>query len=206
MSIRGFFKHLYTKPTEGLLPAPRVKVRLAEIADQDEYAVYSAVLDTKYSVDKPGRFVIAAETTSLGKGAFIGVWHGRARGKAKKPEVEGLTSTDFENKNQDTYRLADRFVSSIPCTLAAEDDLRQLFFHERQDEADNGGWRRFRTGYRGARGILAFSRVGFDPAKTEALVYVEYQKDFRDGFGASFVLSREGTNWQVVSEVLQWLS
>jgi hypothetical protein len=206
MSIRGFFRRLYRRPTEGSPPAPRVQIRLTEIAGQDEYAVYSAVLDTKYSVDKPERFVIAVETTSLRKGAFTGVCHGRARGKAKKPEVEALTTTDFENKNQDTYRLTDRFASSIPCTLATEDDLRQLFFHERQDEADKGGWRRFRTGYRGACGILAFSRVGFDPAKTEALVYVEHQKDFRDGFGASFVLSRKEGNWEVRSEVLQWLS
>lgn len=140
------------------------------VEDTDEYAVYSALLNTKYLHEGVQRLVIAIDTTSTAKTTFIGYRTGLAPSGAKRPEVEPETSTDFDAKNKDTYPLASRFTLALPYVLVTEEELKMISREDAQGKLDMECWHRFYDKYPGARGIFAFSRVGFNSKKEQALV------------------------------------
>ena len=181
------------------------KQKQTQAEDLDEYAVYSAVLQARYSTSSKKeikRYVIAVET----KNAFIGYRHGFVRSGETQPTVESETSQDFDSKNKDSFELTDKFTLPVPYSLVSELTLRKIFDRAKDGKPDEEGWHRFYKNYPGAPGIISFTRVGFDAKKTQALLYVAHQSDFLGGSGRFFVLSKQGDTWKIEKEVILWLS
>jgi hypothetical protein len=174
--------------------------------DAEEYAVYSAVLKTKYSDEGLKRFVIATDTSSYAKTTFIGIRTGLAPSGAKRPDMDPETSADFDAKNKETYQLADRLSLTIPYALVTEDQLRKIFHETADGKLDEECWHRFYKEFPGAPGVIAFSRVGFNAKKDQALLYVGNQRDFLGGSGVFYLLSKRDKAWQVDKGVILWLS
>jgi hypothetical protein len=61
-------------------------------------------------------------------------------------------------------------------------------------------WRRFYARYPGSPGLVRLSRVGFDQASEQALVFVYHICGGRCGTGRYVLLSRSGEQWEVVGE------
>lgn len=164
MNIRGFVRRLLsendsTSPTRSLH-----RQELTRMDDTDEFAAYDAVLGAKYSAERPERFVIARETTSLKESAFIGLWHGRAHVRAQRPEVDAPTSNDLDIKNEATYLLTNRFSVSVPYVLVAWMNCGKFFCQGGQGKPDLARWRRFRGKYPGGQEFLR--SLAWDSTKT----------------------------------------
>jgi hypothetical protein len=69
-----------------------------------------------------------------------------------------------------------------------------------------GGWDAFYQRYPNAQGIMSLSRVGFNAAMDQALVYVGNQSNYLAGAGVYYLLAKEDGTWQVVGEVMVWIS
>jgi hypothetical protein len=177
-----------------------------QVEDSDEYSALSAVLKARYLNDSVKRYVIAAETNSVAKNAFIGYRTGITGSGATRPEVDEETSTDFDSKNKEVFKLADKFILPVPYSLATETELRRIFDGNQEGKLNMEGWDNFYKKYPGASGAISFSRVGFNAKKDQALLYVARQAGFVNGSGRFFVLSKRDNTWKIEKEVILWLS
>jgi hypothetical protein len=91
-------------------------------------------------------------------------------------ELEEETVEDFIAKNMERHPVAPPLTLAGQLIPVAEEDMRQMF-------RDNDGWDRFRSAYPESTGIVGFSRVGFNAAMTQALVYAGMQVDWLMGHG-----------------------
>ena len=177
-----------------------------QVEDPDEYAVYSAVLNDRFSGEEVKRYVIALETNSDAKNAFIGYRHGLAPSGAKRPEVDPETSKDFESKTRDASELANKFTLPVPYLLVSEATLRKIFDNQKDGKPNEDAWHQFYKEYPGAPGAISFTRVAFNTKRNQALLYVAHQSDFLGGSGRFLVLSKVGNSWKIKEEVIMWLS
>jgi hypothetical protein len=177
------------------------------ITDIDEYAVYSDLLNAQFSSSKVQQFVINNETSSKTKAAFVGLIGAFVGTGASRPQTEPDTKTDFDQKNEESNVLERHFELNIPYVLLSSNDLRAIFVPDGNDHhLDMDGWKRFYSQYPGAAGVLAFSRVGFNSKKNQALVYVRIQYNLLGGKAWFVVLSKTEKNWKIEKQVLMWMS
>jgi hypothetical protein len=78
---------------------------------------------------------------------------------------------------------------------------RTQFFNQNQD-----GWQLFYEKYPDAPGITALSRVGFNQALDQALVYAGTQSQWLAGAGYYLLLKRVNGAWIIDQQVMTWIS
>lgn len=176
------------------------------IQDSEEYAVYSAVLNSEYASSAVQQFVITAETSSKTKPAFFGFIGGLTRTGASWPETDPETKSDFNAKQEKACRLERKFDLKAKYVLVTSEQLHGVFVTDANGKIDEDSWKPFYRLYPGAPGIIAFTRVGFNARKDQALVYVVHQSGLVGGSGRFFVLSKRDKIWEVQKQVLIWLS
>jgi hypothetical protein len=174
--------------------------------DPEEYAVYSALLDSVYSTPKVKQFVINSETTTKTKQPFIGINGGLMRTGAARPETEPDTKSNFDEKSEKTVLLEKRFNLKVPYILTSDEELKKLFAFDANGHINPKVWDDFYKQYPGAEGVVALSRVGFDVKKNQALVYVAVKYGWLGGSGRFYVLTRNSGEWVVEKQVLIWMS
>ena len=152
-----------------------------QVENSDEYAVYNAILNSQFARTDVQRFVIRDKTSWVANRANI---------DRVAPDVESGTISDFEANNEKSYSLERRLDLKTPYDLVRADEIDALFNQNVGPLADMGGWARFYERYPGAPGLISFSRVGFDPKRDQALVYVAIQHNYLGGSGRFFVLSK----------------
>jgi hypothetical protein len=180
----------------------------ALVDDAEEYAVYNAVLDSIYasSEPKPQQFVINVEPITETQHPSTGTIGGLTGTGAARPETAPDTKSDFDEKGKKSCRLDRRFDLKVPYTLVVNDDLNKIFALDPSGHIDPKVWDHFYQRYPGAAGIVAFSRVGFDSKKNQALVYLVIQYGLVGGSGEFCVLVRNDGKWTIEKQVLIWLS
>ena len=67
-------------------------------------------------------------------------------------------------------------------------------------------WTDFEDKYPGARGFVAFSRVGFNADGDEAIASMGYRCGDLCGAGGLYILVKEDGNWKVQEELMVWQS
>jgi len=68
------------------------------------------------------------------------------------------------------------------------------------------GWASFYANYPGAQGITWLSRVGFNRARDQALVYPANRRHTLMGFGEFLLLGYENSVWRLQGFVQSWIS
>jgi hypothetical protein len=174
--------------------------------EAEEYVVYSAVLNGVSSSPELKQLVINIETSSKEKQPFIGIIGGMVRTGAKPPEAADDTWSEFNARNGKSGLLDRRLDLKLPYVLVTDEKLKTFFVKGPNGEIDGGIWQTFYKQYPGAQGVLAFSRVGFNSKKDEALVYVANQSGLVGGSGRFVLLSRSSGNWAIQKQVLIWIS
>lgn len=114
-------------------------------------------------------------------------------------ELEEETLADFVAKNSQAHSVFPSLTLDgqlIP--VAYEDLLRTL--------QDDEGWERFRATYPESCGYVEFSRVGFNAALTQALVYTGVHKHLLMGEGMYSLFAKDETTWTGVGHTLSWIS
>ena len=166
---------------------------MPRVQNVEEYAVYSAILNSQFARANVQQFVIICKTRWVTNPANV---------DRVASDVESDTISDFEANNEKSYLLDRRFDLKTPYVLIGDDEVEAMFNQKAGLFAAGGGWTRFYERYPGAPGLVGFSRVGFDSRKGQALVYFAFQRNYLGGSGRFFVLSRADESWKVKKQVV----
>lgn len=168
-------------------------------AVNDEYAVYSTVIESMYLTDDVEQIVLIEQTES---GAETG-------GSIEEvtlflqenfgPSISEETLADYLQKHEQPVKLERHFVLPVDYVLIDEAEVRELV-----DES--GNWQLFFEAYPGSTGVITLSPVGFNQARDQALVYTGFRGDYGSGQGYYILLTKQNDSWRVDQTVVAWIS
>jgi hypothetical protein len=121
----------------------------------------------------------------------------------RMPDALMETFASFLARNQTSQTLRTDMSLGAPYVLLTDAALGQIFKPGGDPEA---GWQAFYSKYPDAHGFITLSRVAFDAAGAQALVYVGSAFDALGGEGTYHLLVRQGDAWVVDQEATTWIS
>jgi hypothetical protein len=163
--------------------------RPAAIQDAEAYVVYASLIPQEWTVTAAHatRLVVQREAATYNRclpsgGALETDW---------RPVVESFKA---ENA-RDRVVLPDRDLQ-FPYLVVPKSEIMALF---QEAKSDPGlGWPAFYRRYPDSGGYMQLSAVGFDPAKTRALVYIGHQCGGLCGGGEHYLLQKTDGVWRPV--------
>lgn len=151
----------------------------------EEYAVYSALINSTFLHPKTDLAIIQAHTEF----------------DRESVDIPQEFKDDLLPKIQRSETFERRFDLRVQYVLLDHDQIENLF------KKDLGrGWERYWKQYPNATGFLGFSRVGFDRAHNKAYVYARETCGGLCGEGYSFVLEKVNGSWQVKEKKHLWVA
>ena len=112
--------------------------------------------------------------------------------------LDPTTLTNFEQENAVSGSMNEVLNIGYPVTFITEEEHDEIF-----SEAQRSGWDVFHARYPDSQGIFTFSRVGFNEAGDQAIVYLGIQtEDFTGGY-YSLLVEREGL-WSPMISLMIW--
>jgi hypothetical protein len=171
----------------------------------EEYAVYTVLIKEIGREEKNAdRLLVIKEQPSPwissiddGKSDFY------EEMKKDSPALLAETVNDLRAKNKESFKFTRNFDIDRQYVILSDEEFKTLF------KAGGGGdgWKGFREKYPKATGITTFSRIGFNPDKTQALVYRGYQCGGLCGGGNYYLLSKKNGVWVIDGSVgPSWMS
>lgn len=164
----------------------------------NEYAVYSAAVEEFTSGRRGGGVVIFDRTEDTSASRAAAEWV--ARCETFVPEAERAVADDYREKNKHPVGLNRDFAVGGDYALVPEEDFEDV-------PADRMRLEGLAVKHPGAFGVVRLSRVGFDPGRTRAVVYVsQVACGLGCGEGVCMMLVREGCKWKVKDKGWVWMS
>ncbi len=181
----------------GGTPAPVPTPTLAPDMDLEEYRVYSDLLNAEYAPHH--KVLVISDPTNVN---MLNPIADRLKGVAG--ELKGLepsTSDSFLKRNDRAYPLiAGSLAVSVPVVLLNDGQLKEFFGTEGK------GFDAFYEAYPGAQGLMTISRVGFNDAGDQALVYAGNMSYSLAGAGYLFLMEKHGERWEITARTMVWIS
>lgn len=203
--------HKLSAPAKTQPSAPTSKPAAAEaVTDPDEYAVFAVPLAGLFdSTNFPNRKVIVKPRTLSfecgDKSCNLMQGPDGCSGMREKPdqdpelvlrtmrqsmtELKATTAGDFFDKNGKCATLKNDFPVDQPY-LFVSDDAQQAWIGKQQVSQLSDEWK--------AADNVFFSQVGFNPDKTQALVYFSIVCHEKCGWFGYLLLNKESGAWKVV--------
>lgn len=168
-----------------------------------EAEVYTAVLHESFLRQEPGLVVIKRNGSEHARrDSTECLTLGRPPVNARlaygfESEVDEQTLDDYLDQNGSTEPLTFTDLGT-PFVLVSDGDLPR----------GPGGdfWERFDKSYPHAAGLFTFSRVGFNLARDQAFLYLEYGCGWLCGGGDYIFLNKETGRWQIKHTRNIWVS
>jgi hypothetical protein len=164
--------------------------------DAEEQSVYAAVLRKLYT---DSNYVIM-ETTATGLLGTQDMSSTLDHVLLNMHNYSTETADSFRARNDAAYPLRPDMEIGASYVLLTQNERTQ-FFNQNQD-----GWQLFYEKYPDAPGITALSRVGFNQALDQALVYAGTQSQWLAGAGYYLLLKRVNGAWIIDQQVMTWIS
>jgi hypothetical protein len=115
------------------------------------------------------------------------------------PEARAETLANYFEKN-----LWPVEFETVPGLGVAQVVLSREEEQKVVEESRGGGWNFFDKTYPGSPGIVSFSRVGLNAARTQAFVYVQMRCGSLCGAGSYVLLSKFGGEWGIQNSYGIW--
>jgi hypothetical protein len=173
--------------------------------DDEEYAVYSAIIQDRFVRDGIQAILIEDQTRNY-------TWN--RQGRAFRDEIseikEGFepwgiradTVASYMAQNRAQRRLEDRFDLPFRVFLLSAEDFNGILSRRGPEEA----WQTLYQKYPHSLGVLTFSRVGFNALRDQAFVYGQIVCGDLCGGGDYYFLVRTGRGWKVEMARQIWIS
>ncbi len=117
------------------------------------------------------------------------------------PPLDEETVRDFITANRETIHLGDVYTLDDVFIVLTEEEMQALF------EPDvYRGWDTFRVRYPASQGLLMVSQIGFNTARTQALICVGQQLDGLMGYGEYVAFGRSDGEWQRIGRAMAWMA
>lgn len=178
--------------------------RQSEVSSE-EYAVYSALLRQRRVPEGVTQFVIEDHTQTTdflydddlsGHLKYV---------KRRLPSFSQVAFNDFRAKNQASQPLNRSFNLKLRYSLLSRAKFESFAGPGGMMEMSEVGWQIFYSEYRGASGLLSFSRVGFDHKRNQALVFISDMRGHSSGRqwgdGSYVLLIKKKGRWRVQGRV-----
>ncbi len=164
---------------------------------EDDFAVYAAAFRFEFKVESLDGLVITRlshATANDQQDAYL------------KTEFAGAASpdlvADFLANNQTAQPLDAVFAQHSGIKLLSEDEIAKIF----PSNSLWDGWKEFDARYPHTKGLITVSRIGYDRAHQYALVEVGSQAAPLAGVGEFLLLEKSDGAWQVIKNVMAWIS
>ncbi len=166
--------------------------------EAEEYAVYSAIIQTRYiDIRKPALIVITDQT---GLPYFSGELSEQLNFIHQAlPDLTDEVSADFAAQNKQSRPLKPLFTISVEDVFISKEEIQTTFKKQ-------GGWDIFYAKYPNSQGHLHLSGVGFNPQMDMALVYVGNMRYTLAGEGYYALLKKVNGQWTVQDKTTVWES
>jgi hypothetical protein len=151
------------------------------ITEPEAYAVYASLMPKLKPARASGtsRIVIQAESVTDTRCAL--------KGKPLENEWR-VVLDDFNRENARVRKIVPNFPPmALPYRIVNSAEIQSAF--------EANGWEGFHAMYPNAGGYYRVSAVGFNEAKTWAMVYVEYGCGYRCGNGQVYLLEKRDGQW-----------
>jgi len=185
-----------TPSTAETLPDSRPTAAQNLDPDTEEYAVYAALLEGRFTGGETEQ-VLIVDHTRVNKAESV------ERDLTQFQEVVPLTPelvASFKERNQQSNPLKPNLDLSIEYQLLSQEEIDEL---QPKDEAS--GWKLFYELYPKSVGFVYLSRVGFSADFSQALVYYSIYRYEQPIMGGYTLLNREDGRW-VVGEGYEWMT
>jgi hypothetical protein len=185
--------------TPSATPTPSLSPTLSEDARrQEEYALYDVLLERCCICAGVQRIVIQDRTSV----SYLHLEEERMRDYLKDsfPEAGAELFADFFSRNEASVSLVRNFDVEVPVILISKEEITKFF------GAGGDGWNGFHQAYPGAQGILQLSRVGFNAAVNQALIYAGNQSDDLAGAGYVYLMEKRDGIWSMENSIMVWIS
>lgn len=183
-----FLPNRPTQAVSNLAPSPSGTVTSSE----HENAVYAALIAQKWSGDT---YIITEQTevdsiTSAAQQIGTNI-----------PSLDPETLTHFQEQNKHASSLLNHIHLQVKYVLVSQTELKAIFGSDAKT-----GWEQFYRMYPNTNGIYTLSRVGFNTARTQALVYFGNTRGWLEGEGSYVFLTQINGIWIVQNQLGAWVS
>jgi hypothetical protein len=165
--------------------------------ESEEQAVYRALFDGLYG--EAQMYVLMSETsTDVG-----GVENTDSTLDYVLPQMTGVddeTVASFRVRNDAAYPVPADMDLGLPYVLLTRDEKNEIF------GVNTSGWDVFYTRYPNSPGLTTISRIGFNAAFTQALVYTGTQSHWLAGAGYYVLLEKTNGAWTIKQQIMTWIS
>jgi hypothetical protein len=165
----------------------------------EEYDVYSSLLKP-FAEKNFKKVYLVREETSVGISLSESVDTKMSFIKEHFPKIEPVILDSFRQKNQQRYKLEDKFSKNTNTRILTDAEAGEIFSDPKL------GWDKFYLKYPESNGIFDFSRVGFNLNKTQAFLCIGRLAGPRAGRGDYLLLSKERGVWMVKQSSMSWIS
>jgi hypothetical protein len=167
---------------------------------RDESSVYGAVLDSLYDFhgERPRKILIAGRHVRPPYGV-----------PSETPPIDSSTRAAFSFEGAIPDPMTANLNDRIPIVILNADSLLSLDVEgvplqreaelKPSNEETAGFWLALRRRYPGAWGYVEFSRIGYNPEHTQAVVYAAHNCGNVCGSGDVWLLTRAGEKWSVAA-------
>ena len=157
----------------------------------DSRAVYATVLEDEMY----GRAYLVVGDTTTPTDWFAGLDRDRQLAGVEKETFDG-----YSRRNSTSRYLRPELIDDPRVHFLDFGDSSEIFKTRRN------GWAEFRKRFPRANGLLTFSTVGFNLARTQALVSVERQCGGLCGDGKFVLLKKVNGRWMILRKINAWKS
>lgn len=177
--------------TPAVMPVPQ----RAGGASAEEYAVYSAVIPDLFA-ESQDRSVVIEEQTITDR-TYLD--NDEQYFQRMFPTLGEGVAANYKLRNKIPARLKDSFDFKMRHVVVKEQELRRIL-------KDAGSWNDFYKVYPTSVGFVYVSRVGFNSAMNQALVYIGHSCGGLCGTGNYVLLEKTADRWRVVKREMVWIS
>jgi hypothetical protein len=169
----------------------------AVVTEPEEYRVYEAILLKYFGDDPKQTLVLVSEARGCGNAPDF------LFSLAKKPDESIIDEmvNDCETKKASFALQAKAFHLKSKVALLSKDDLEKFFSYGCEP-----GWVKFNKRFPNSNGNARFSRVGFSKLRQFAAVSFGNQSGCLAGGGRVVLLEKKNDRWEVVGDVMTWVS
>jgi hypothetical protein len=183
-------------------PAPPPKPSVA--LDDEEYAVYSALLQSLYAsgakvlvIDNFVSGCVPVGNNAEGERAWQ---QSLDKLPSKLPKLSAKTIADFKSKARTCRNLEAKLTLPAKYILLSQAERRAIF-----SKADvNKSWQSFNQKYPGANGYINVSNIGFNEDRTQALVDTFRKCGDKCGGERMVLLTKANGKWSVTATHKIW--
>lgn len=168
----------------------------------ESYAVYSVALKKYESSSENGQkapIIVINENTEIGNIEKKSNAEFLRNFNLEVPAEFQSAFEDFKSKNIKSEKLIKSFDIAQDYVLVTKDDVFK-------SENINEIWKLFYKKYPDSRGLITFSKVGFDADKKHAFIYQEQLCGFLCAEGGYVFLTKEQGEWKITKRMITWVS